>query len=133
MGHQPDWASLPAELWQQVAEHMGGGISCCLFPSTALPILDTRGHSLAWLRAIFTLSRVSRCLHQALLGPSAAPLWQDLSFHSMRLPDEGQSASLTRYSFPVHLLPGCCKPLSQPCAAYPASAWVLTALWFRAV
>lgn len=95
MQQQPDWTSLPAELWQRVAEHVAGGIQCSIFPSATLSILDTRGQSTRWLRTVACLSSVSWDLREALLGSEAATLWSNLSFHSTRL-KHPQSMSMNR-------------------------------------
>ena len=62
---QPDWASLPRELWTKV-----------------LQALSAQGDAVQRCRQLATLSAVCRTLRTAVLGPDAGSLWWTVSFAS---------------------------------------------------
>lgn len=76
MPQQPDWSSLPAELWQRVAETAAEHLYF-LADIDLLDLVEYAG-AVPWLRTVARLSAVSRGLRRALEGVP----WQDFTLDS---------------------------------------------------
>ena len=77
---QPDWASLPLELWTKV-----------------LQALPAQGDQVQQCRQLATLSIACKALRSAVLGPDAGVLWRMVSFASVHPGlDASQSRQLNR-------------------------------------
>ena len=110
----PDWASLSAELWQNV---------WLLASARPADAADAKEPWVAWVRLVATGSAVNKALRSALLGAEASPqLWEDTGFRSSYAGLSQASFCCCAAAHKAHTLPTLCvrdaggEPRAEPAA-----------------